>query len=413
MTGERVDNGQHLLMGCYRESFAFLARIGAMERVRLQADLEVTFVDERGRQSVLSCPPLKSPWHLLCGVLEWNAVGLRDRLSVLAMGGSLRRARRLVESGKGYLPASAGETVESWLIRNGQSRRLREMLWEPLALAALNQLPQDAAAPPFVRVLARMFGPDRRDSALAVPTVPLDALYGEPARHFVEDHRGEVRLSSPATVRIEGQRFAAVEIRGETITAGALVFAVPWHAIPDLFRGETAPLAALVAAARGTAASPIVTVNLWLDRPVLDAPFVGLPGRTFQWVFDRRQVVGDSAAHLSLVSSGAAEVAGRSNEALTRLAAGELRASLPRARDAGIVRSIVVRERRATFSLAPGQPARPACRTPIDGLFMAGDWTDTGLPATIEGAVESGHRAAAFISNQQINKPPNGPLAPQ
>lgn len=244
-----------------------------------------------------------------------------------------------------------------------------------------------------------MFGPDRRDSAIAMPLKPLTDMYAEPARRYIESRNGLVRVSSPALVRVEAGRVSAVEVRGEAIAAGAVVAAVPWFALPELFTGDTALLAGILDAARGTAASPIVTVNLWLDRAVLDAPFVGLPGRTFQWVFDKRQVFGDSARHLSFVSSGAAAVASQSNEWLASLAVAELTAALPKAREARVERSVVVRERRATFSLAPGQPARPAARTPIEGLVLAGDWTETGLPATIEGAVVSGHRAARAITH--------------
>jgi uncharacterized protein with NAD-binding domain and iron-sulfur cluster len=135
-------------------------------------------------------------------------------------------------------------------------------------------------------------------------------------------------------------------------------------------------------------------VNLWFDRSVLTAPFVGLPGRVFQWAFDKRQVFGDSASHLSCVSSGAAAVVAQSNEDLAARALAELASALPSARSAEVVRSVVVRERRATFSLAPGQPSRPGTETAVAGLLLAGDWVDTGLPATIEGAVASGHRAA-------------------
>jgi squalene-associated FAD-dependent desaturase len=396
-TGERVDNGQHLLLGCYRETFQFLALVGASENVRVQPDLEVSFVDESGRGSLLSCPPLPSPYHLLGGLVEWDAIGVRDRLSVVHLAGSLRRARRFVSTGKGYLPASDGETVENWLVRNGQSRRLREVLWEPLALAALNQSPSVAAAPPFVRVLGQMFGPDRRDSAIAMPLAPLTDMYAEPARRYIEARGGSVRVSSQARVRIEPGGLLLVETRGESLRAAAVIAAVPWFGLPDLFEGEIAPLAGAIAAARATAASPIVTVNLWLDRPVLDRPFVGLPGRTFQWVFDKRQVIGDSARHLSFVSSGAEQVVAESNEALARLALAELQAAFPRARDAILERSVVVRERRATFSLAPGQPHRPATETDVSGLYLAGDWTETGLPATIEGAVWSGHAAARAV----------------
>jgi hypothetical protein len=138
-------------------------------------------------------------------------------------------------------------------------------------------------------------------------------------------------------------------------------------------------------------------VNLWLDRSVMEVPSLGLPGRSFQWVFDKRQVFGEGSSHLSCVSSGALSLAGRSNEELSSLAVAELKQAVPAVAAATLLRSVVVRERRATFSLAPDAPPRPGCRTAVRGLFLAGDWTDTGLPATIEGAVMSGHRAADVV----------------
>jgi uncharacterized protein with NAD-binding domain and iron-sulfur cluster len=138
-----------------------------------------------------------------------------------------------------------------------------------------------------------------------------------------------------------------------------------------------------------------VTVNLWFNRRLLDEPFIGLPGRDMQWVFDKQLVLGDEAAsHLSLVSSGAASMLARSNIELVRSAHEEILAAMPDARSARLLRATVVREPRATFSLAPGQPARPPAETGLRGLVLAGDWVETGLPATIEGAVRSGHGAA-------------------
>jgi predicted NAD/FAD-dependent oxidoreductase len=193
-----------------------------------------------------------------------------------------------------------------------------------------------------------------------------------------------------------------VETRGEDLSAPAVIAAVPWFALPALFGGQTAALSEIVDRASRTAASPIVTVNIWLDRAVLEQPFVGLPGRTLQWVFDKRQAFGEAASHLSLVSSGAAPVVGMTNEALTGLAFTELCDAIPEAREAHLVRATVVREKRATFSLAPGQPARPGARTAVSGLYLAGDWIDTGLPATIESAVASGHRAADACAKPRV-----------
>ena len=295
------------------------------------------------------------------------------------------------------IAASPGETVEQWLINNGQTARLREMLWEPLALAALNQSVREAAAPPFARVLAEMFGDDPRDAALGLPACPLDELYAEPARRFVEARGGEVRIGSPARVFLENGQLSHVETRGELVNARTVVCAVPWYALVDLFAGDTRPVDGLRQAAAATKASPIASVNLWLDRQILKTPFLGLPGRTMQWVFDKGEVFDGHTTHLTLVASGAERVMGITNEELTELALHELREALPESRSARVQRASVVRERRASFSLAPGQPTRPGTRTNVDRLLLAGDWIDTGLPATIEGAAISGRLAAEAI----------------
>lgn len=402
-TGELVDNGQHVLLGCYRETLAFLRVIGAAENAKAQSELAVTSIDRGGRSSTLRCPSLPSPMHLVAGVFSWSALGWRDKLSVLKLAGPIRKAQRelvdradMIASSRGRSVA-AEETVEDWLVRNGQTPRLREMLWDPLALAALNQPPNVAAARSFQRVLAEMFGPDPSSASIVLPTKPLHLMYAEPARTFIEAHGGSVRTGVTARIRLEDRSAVCVEAGGESIHAAAIICAAPWFAWTGIFEGNTEPIAATLDAARATAASPIVTVNLWFDRVVMDEPFLGLPGRLMQWVFDKRAVFGASASHLSLVSSGAADVVEWTNQKLIEAALEELNGALPGVRQAVMTRATVIREPRATFSLAPGQPARPSTRTAVPGLFLAGDWVDTGLPATIESAVRSGHMAAEAV----------------
>jgi zeta-carotene desaturase len=401
-TGERVDNGQHVLVGCYRETFAFMRRLGTEDKILLQPNLDVEFVDRSGARSRLRLPPLPAPFNLLGGLLEWEALGWRDRVAALNMARPIRIAQEEARAeDKGQRPtqiaASPGETVEQWLVHNGQTARLREMLWEPLALAALNQSIREAAAPPFAAVLARMFGGSARDAALGLPTCPLDELYADPARQFIEARQGQVRIGSPAQVHIEGGRTTYVETRGERLHAGAVIAAVPWYALADLFTGDVAPLADLQKSAAAVSASPIASVVLSLDRHVLHAPFLGLPGRTLQWVFDKGQLFEKGPSHLAMLASGADGVMAIPNDELIACALRELRDAVPDARSAKVQRAFVVRERRATFSLAPGQPGRPGTSTNVAQLFLAGDWVDTGLPATIEGAALSGRRAAEAI----------------
>lgn len=394
-TGELVDNGQHVMFGCYRQTMEFLRRIGATNNVRTQDALEVPFISIDGRRTVLKCPALPPPMHLLAGVLTWDALPWLDRLSALRLAPALLTRSKTDDR----------ETVTAWLTRNGQSRRLVEQLWEPLAVAALNQPIDQAAAAPFLTVLREMFAPDRTASAMVLPTTPLDAMYAAPARAYIEARGGVVRTDALARIGIDGGQISGVDVRGQRIQTNTVISTVPWHQLRTLFSTVPASLEPIVANAAAMASMPIVTVNLWYDRVVMDDAFVGLSGRSMQWLFDKRRVFGEHASHLSLVSSAALELTRLSQDELISLATREVAASLPGARDAKLLRGTIVREKHATFSLAPGQPPRPATRTPLPGFFLAGDWTDTSLPGTIESAVVSGHAAARAILETGLETP--------
>ena len=408
-SGEWVDNGQHVLLGCYHDTLAFLRRIGSQGLVSVQSTLRVPIVEGKDQWSELRCPGLPPPLNLVAGVLGWSALSWRERLSVLGLARAFRGSR----------PVPADQTVRQWLAAHGQAPRLCDLLWEPLAVAALNQRIDTATATTFVEVVRRMLGPEPDDAALVLPTASLTRTFIDPAAAFVARCGGDVRPGSTARVRFGAGGAVGVDVKDEPVHAAAVVSAVPWHALAGLC-GDAAPAALAPAVARATTmrSSPIVTANLWFDRPVLDEPFVGLPGRAFQWAFDRRRVTPGEATYVSMVCSGADDVVDLANEAIVARAHGELRRAVPAVARARLVRGTAVRERRATFSLAAGEPARPATATPVPGLFLAGDWIDTGLPATIESAVISGHRAAhaalEFIGQRAVghrDTPERDPLA--
>jgi zeta-carotene desaturase len=314
--------------------------------------------------------------------MTWDALTWSDRLAAVRIG------RTFTVRGQ--------ETVRAWLIRHHQTSRLIEVLWQPLAVASLNESIDVAAAAPFARVLTEMLSGRARDAAIAMPAKPLDEMYALPARDYIEGRGGEVRTSTPASIVCNGDGTGArVMVRDRTLPAPTVICAVPWWALPETFVNAPRSFAPVLEAAAGTAASPIVTVNLWFDRVVTDHVLVGLPGRAMQWVFDKRRAFGERASHLSLVSSGADSLVAQPNDQLIQAAMREVVDALPAARNAVLKRAVVVRERRATFSVAPGQPLRPSIHTPLQGVLLASDWIDTGLPATIESAVRSGHMAAA------------------
>lgn len=394
-SGERVDNGQHVLFGCYRETYAFLRRLGTAHLAPLDRRLRLTLADERGRAFALRCPAMPPPWHLLAGILRWRAVPFTDRLSIARLGPLLRTVRsRGPEAALESVPESS--TISEWLTSLGQSAELRRWLWHPLAMAALNQSPDVAAARPFVRVIAELFGPRVEDSSIGLPSVPLDELYALPAQRFVEARRGRVLPKTTGRIRTTpGGEVESVLAGDERISTTVVISAVPWHALHRVWENGAPPtLSSVAAAASAMSSSPIVTVNLWFDEPVMQAKFVGLVDGALHWAFDKSAIFGARAGHVSMVASGADELAASDNETVTRIAVERLSAALPTARGRAPRRSVVVREHRATFSLAPGSPSRPGTETPVDGFLLAGDWTNTGLPGTIESAVLSGHAAA-------------------
>ena len=396
-SGEPVDNGQHALFGCYRETYDFLKRIGADHLAPLQSQLSLTMAGE-GRMEKLECPRLPAPWHLLAGLMRWRGVSVTDRLSALRLFPFLRAV-----SSKGAAAAAAdvspGQTVSGWLRASGQSANLCRWLWNPLAIAALNQSPDTAAAAPFVRVIAELFGSDPAAASIGLASVPLDDLFAAPSAAFIGARGGRVagRLRARVGVTQSGELLVRA---GETaIVSPVVISAVPWHAFSRLWEEEMpAVLSDVGAAASAMAGSPIVTVNMWLDTTASEReaevpPFVGFVDGPMHWLFNRGSLV-KGVRHLSIVASGADELARMDNSSIAAAAHAQITRAIPALRTRTLRRSLVVREPRATFSLAPGGPARPGPVTRLKGFYLAGDWTDTGLPGTIEGAVRSGYAAA-------------------
>jgi zeta-carotene desaturase len=397
-SGTPLDNGQHVMFGCYHEMLDLLRTIGAEDNVRIQPTLDVPFVDLRRRKTRLHCLDLPSPLHLLGGLLEWDALRWRDRWAAARVWRAVRRVQRLAaqkargEGGSGFRDQGT-LSVRDWLLELRQTRRLRDMLWEPLAVAALNEPPELASARVFAEVLALMFTGGPRNSAIVLPRVPLDRMYAEPARAFIEARGGVVRLNALAKVVADDSGVTGVRVGDESIPCRTVVSTVPWNTFATLFDAVPQGLRETARAAARIVSRPIVTANLWYDRLVTDEDFVGFPNATIQWVFEK----GLHASHLSCIVSGAIELVDRSNEEILAVARADVEDRLPGARGAKFLRGVIVRERHATFSTAQPELRRPAPTTAVPGLFLAGDWIDTGLPGTIEGAARSGRLAANAV----------------
>ncbi len=389
-TGDRIDNGQHLFMGCYRATANFLSRIGS--KLPLDGDLDVA-LDNDGQRVHLRASSLPPPLHMLGGLFGMSALSFRERLSLIKLAATLRfPTARLPEP-------SDWETVDAWLDRTGQSANARRLLWHPLAIATLNDDPRSASAKLLGAVVREALLGSRQDAQLGTPSVGLSELYVDGAAQYLAERKATVRLSAPVEkLLIEGEGGEAVargvELRdGERIDADVVVAALTpaalFAVVPESVRAGEPYFENL----GRLPTSPIVSVHLWLDRKVLDVKMLGLVGRPVHWLFDR-------GSHLSLVVSAARGLIDRDADEIVALALAELRRALPSAAAAKLLHSRVIKERDATIAHAAGSEIlRPRARSPVAGLFVAGDFVRTGLPATIESAVRAADESCALVAD--------------
>lgn len=395
-TGSVVDNGQHLFMGCYHETLKFLEAIGSRQCIRFEPRLRVQFLDPRRKMTELRCPSLPSPWHVLCGVFISNSFSFREKLEVLRIG-------RALQAGEG-LPGNARPsnplTVEEWLRQQGQSENLRRNFWDLICIATMNEDPRLASASLFESVLRRALFTSPLDSRLGIPLTGLSECYTDAAARTIRGSGGQIELRRDVRGFLVRERACqgVTLADGTEIEAETVVSAVPWHVFPGLLPSGLAASEPFFSHLHELRPAPIISIYLWFDRAVTELDFAGLRGTTIQWLFNRGRILATAENYVSLVLSGAHDHVALSKEDLRDTAVRELSSLLPGIQDAKLLHSLVIKERFATFSPRVGAATlRPATRTPIRGLYLAGDWTDTGLPATIEGAVQSGHTAARKI----------------
>ena len=382
--GHRLDNGQHILLGAYRETLRLMREGGAdPERLLKRLPLELSFPGSQPRPFRLRLPRLPSPWHLALGLLTARGASLAEKISAARFLRSLQRG--------GYRVGEDGP-LATLLDGHGQHGPLRHHLWEPLCLAALNTAPENASAQIFANVLRDSLGSKRAATDLLLPAADLERLFPAAAARFITASGGEIRLAS----RVDGID-PGLTVLGERFDCAVLAVG-PQHAAA-LLAGQTATRASarLLAAYRF---EPIATAYLGYPPAVsLPLPMLGMadraPGHFGQWVFDRGALCG-TAGVLACVLSGHGAWEELDNRALVaaldRQLAGVLNTRLP-----ALVWQQVIREQRATFSCRPNLP-RPAARTALAGWWLAGDYVCAEYPATLEAAVRSGVAAARDIS---------------
>ncbi|GAB3135961.1 FAD-dependent oxidoreductase [Microbispora hainanensis] len=381
--GLTADNGQHVFLRCCTAYRGLLDRLGGTGRVRLQERFDVCVLTPHGGRGRLRRAALPGPFHLLPALAGYRLLSPADRLR--AMRGAL--ALRGLDPAE---PALDRAALGGWLADNGQREAARRALWDLFAVAALN-IPSDEAALGPAAMVFRTALLGRADAAdIGVPSVPLGELHGGAALSAITRLGGEVRPAAKVDRVLPGP---AIRVGGARVDASAVVVATPHGQAARLVPAEAAPDRDAWA---GLGASPIVNVHVVYDRPVMRLPFAAVVGSPVQWIFDRTASGGLTRGQYLTVSVSAARHWIEVPTAVMReVFLPELERLLPAARAARVVDLFITRERRATFRQVPGSGGlRPGTATRWPGLFLAGAWTDTGWPDTMEGAVRSGLQAA-------------------
>jgi squalene-associated FAD-dependent desaturase len=408
-TGEVVDNCQHVLLGCCTNLIEFYQRIGAEDKIRWYD--RMTFLEPGGRASVIQPSTLPAPLHTAPSFLRAACLNLHDKVTIAAGLAALTP----------IMPRDTGESFLQWLRRRGQTERAIDRFWKTVLVSALNEELDRISIPYAAQVMRESFLKSRAAGRMGVPTVPLTELYNR-GGEYISARGGELRLR--ASVESFRAEFADIKLltAGSEETFDFVVMAVPFdglsHMLPQTSAAE--PLRQTLGRFE---TSPITGIHLWFDRQITDLEHAVLLDRTIQWMFHKSKLLEAPAvtesnrragrppdsrldagatqtnSYIELVVSSSKTLVDKSNSEIVDLALSELREFFPGARDATLVKSTVIKEVHATYSPRPGiESFRPQPETVWPRVFLAGDWTATGWPATMEGAVRSGFAAAQCVA---------------
>jgi squalene-associated FAD-dependent desaturase len=440
-TGEIIDNCQHVLLGCCTNLIDFYRRTGVEEKIRWYDRL--TFLEPGGRASVIKPSFLPAPLHTAPAFLRAHCLNLADKISIAA--GMVALAP--------MTPGDSGESFLAWLRRYQQTDRAIHRFWKTVLVSALNEDMDRVSVPYAAQVVRESFLKSAAAGRMGVPTVPLTELYNS-AGSYLEARGGKVEFR--ANVESFRAEFSGVKLLrgGEDANFDFAVLAVPFDALSRMLPNTSAadPLRQTLERFQ---TSPITGVHLWFDRQITELDHAVLLDRTIQWMFHKSRLLakpgnghhrdfvpgnaggatgsgprtgncttgghdpgghdfsratqgpssagalapGVNGSYVELVISSSKTLVDKSKQEIVDLALAELREFFPAAREAKLVKSTVIKEVHATYSPAPGvEVFRPQAETVWPRVFLAGDWTATGWPATMEGAVRSGYAAAQCVA---------------
>ncbi len=399
-TGEMIDNGQHVLAGAYAHFLKILHRLGTDVHLFKQKSLKVVFRDIYGRRDILDTSRLPGKAGMLAGLINLSGLSRTSRINAVKFLFNVQFDR---------IKKYNGLSAFNLLKREKQNDEIIHRFWDPLIRATINLPPKQAAANLLIVVLKKAFFAGANASRLLIPASPLSSLLA-PLENWMEQQGSKVLLHTGAREIIyeDGEVQGVITSKGSRLNSQAVVSAVTAKSLRNILPEELArnkffkPLDSY-------RYSAIISGYYWFDRKITDDDFVALLGTHVQWLFNRRnlvetdpEIVKKYPGHITLTISGANELADHSVASMEDLFISELKEVFPEARNAALLHKRVLVDKLATFMATPEtEPLRLPTITPFRNLFLAGDWTATGLPATIEGAAASGTYAAEAIENHR------------
>jgi squalene-associated FAD-dependent desaturase len=409
-TGEIVDNCQHVLLGCCTNLIDFYRRTGVEKKIRWYERL--TFLEPGGRASAIAPSALPAPLHTAPAFLRASCLNFSDKLAI----------SRAMMSLAPSLPSDRGETFLDWLRRHGQTVQAIDRFWRTILVSALNEDLDRVSVPYAAQVVRESFLKSAAAGRMGLPTVPLTELYGA-AGEYMRARRGEVQVRAAVESFQERGSGVAVVVNGQEQNFDYLVLAAPFDVVARMLPDD--PVAVPLAEALGKfTTSPITGIHLWFDREISELDHAVLLDRTIQWMFHKSRIletrnretrnwearnqgtgVNGGGSYVELVVSCSRSLVEKSKGEIVEMAGNEVKEFFPRARAATLVKSTVIKEVHATYSPGPGVDGfRPKTATAWPRVFLAGDYTGTGWPATMEGAVRSGYLAAEALAGAAGDK---------
>jgi hydroxysqualene dehydroxylase len=396
VTGDIVDNGQHILIGAYHETLRYLELIGTRRYLNQNKTSSLFFHHPEKGMCEFSTRRIPPTFGVPGGILSSPLLSSLDRLKMIPVGRELQLWNSSLESKLRTL------TIEEWLINLNQSDNARKCFWYPIAVSVMNELPHRASALLFARAMKKAFFGADADSQFLIPTVGQSELYALPASQLLSDNDAEILRGVEVTaLDIRDDRVTSISLKdGRFIEAEKVVSAIPYYSLERILPPDVLSIEPFNNLDKFES-SPIVSINLWFDKQIMNELYIGVIGRRIQWLFNRKGIIAEQKSpgySLSAIISAAYDVVEMGKDELVQMAVEDIAHIYPQAARAKLIHANVIKEKRATFSCTNGiEQYRPDTRTPLLNLFLAGDWTNIGLPGTIEGAILSGFKAAKSV----------------